>query len=183
MADLTTIANAKAWLNVTSTSDDALITRLISAASDYIQAWLNRTIAITAYNAVRDGHGGVRMMFSNYPVISVQSILIDDQAIPLATNSQSAGYQFNSTSVWLQGGYKFTRGYGNVQLNYTAGFAAVPNEVEQACIELVSLRYKERDRIGQVSKSIGGETVTFTQKDFTDSVETALTNYKKVVLL
>ena len=57
----------------------------------------------------------------------------------------------------------------------------MPAEIEQACIEVIAIRYKERDRIGQVSKSIGGETVSFSQKDFPDSVRTILNNYKKVV--
>ena len=50
-------------------------------------------------------------------------------------------------------------------VTYTAGYAATPPEIAQACIELVCLRYKERDRIGQVSKNLAGEVVAFSQKD------------------
>lgn len=181
MADLTTLANAKSWLNVTGNTDDALLSRLISAASDYIQTWLNRTIAQTAYTVKRDGNDGKRMMFKDYPVASISSLVIDQQTIPASVNG-GVGYVFNDTSIMLIG-YRFTRGVQNVQISYTAGFAVTPNEIEQAAIELVSMRYKERDRIGQVSKSIGGETVAFSQKDFSDSIETTLTNYKKVISL
>ena len=58
MADLTTLANVKGWLGVTATTDDALLSRLISAASDYVQTWLNRTIATQTYSETRDGSGG-----------------------------------------------------------------------------------------------------------------------------
>jgi hypothetical protein len=69
-----------------------------------------------------------------------------------------------------------------VRLAYTAGYAAIPAEIEQACIALVALRYKERDRIGHVSKSLAGETVAFSQKDMSDDIKTALLAYKSVVL-
>lgn len=183
MADLTTLANAKAWVGVSSAADDALFSRLISAASDYIQTWLNRTIAQQPYSSNRDGPGGYRLMFKNYPVTAISSLTIDGQAIPASVNG-SPGYVFDETSVMLVGGvYRFNRGFQNVSISHTAGFATTPNEIEQACIELVAMRYKERDRIGQVSKSVGGETVTFSQKDFSDSIETTLTNYKKVISL
>lgn len=182
MADLTTLANAKAWLSVSSATDDALLSRLISAASDYIQTWLNRDIAMATYTSIRDGNSGLRLMANNYPVSAVTSVIIDQQTIP-ASIAGGAGYVFDSTSIMLIGGYKFTRGFQNVTIQYVAGYAITPKEIEQAAIELVSMRYKERDRIGQVSKSIGGETVTFSQKDFSDSIETTLTNYKKVITL
>ena len=69
--------------------------------------------------------------------------------------------------------------FQNVAVTYTAGFAATPPEIEQACIELVALRYKERDRIGHVSKGIAGETVTFQQKDMPPDVQTLLDQYRR----
>lgn len=47
--DLTTLGAVKAWLQTGQTAfpdtDDALLTRLINAASQFIQRWLNRDIA------------------------------------------------------------------------------------------------------------------------------------------
>ena len=62
---------------------------------------------------------------------------------------------------------------------YTAGYAATPPEIAQACIELVCLRYKERDRIGQVSKNLAGEIVAFTQKDMPADVQTLIDQYRR----
>lgn len=183
MADLTTLANVKGWLGVTATTDDALLTRLISAASDYVQTWLNRTIAVQPYTETRDGTGGYVLPLSNYPVSAVSSLTIDGVSIPAAANAQGSGYLFTQTKLVLVGGYRFWRGLQNVVVSYTAGYATTPNEIEQATIELIAMRYKERDRIGQVSKSIGGETITFSQKDFSDAIETTLSNYRKVILL
>jgi hypothetical protein len=121
------------------------------------------------------------MMFRDYPVTAINYLKIDGQLIP-ASFGQSSGYVYDSFSIMLIG-YSFTRGFQNVELSYTAGYAVTPTEVEQACIELLSLRYKEKDRIGQVSKSIGGEVVSFSQKDMSDSIQTTLANYKKVISL
>jgi hypothetical protein len=44
--DLTTLADVKAWLqtgqNPFPATDDALLTRLITAASQFVQSWLGR---------------------------------------------------------------------------------------------------------------------------------------------
>jgi hypothetical protein len=43
------------------------------------------------------------------------------------------------------------------------------------------MRYREKDRIGHVSKAIGQETVAFSLKDMPDSVRTILNEYRKVM--
>jgi Phage gp6-like head-tail connector protein len=184
MADLTTLASAKLWLSESSSSNDQLITQLIGAASDYIQTWLNRTFAVATYTEVRDGTGGYGLATKAHPITAVLSVTVNGVAIPQATNAQMSGWLVNDpgTMIYLRG-YQFSRGRGNVTFSYTSGFAVVPKEIEQACIELVGLRYRERDRIGVVSKGLAGESISFSQKDFSDAIETTLTNYKKVVLL
>ncbi len=184
-ADLTNLADVKAWLSVPATSvqDDPLLSRLITAASKYIQQWLNRTIASASYTETRDGNGGFRLSFANYPVTAVASLTIDDQPIPQSTAVAAPGYVFSPTAISLRGGYQFTRDMQNVVVSYTAGFATTPSELAQACIEVISLRYRERDRIGVVSKGLAGETTAFSQKDFPASVMTILNNWKKVIPL
>lgn len=182
MADLTTLANVKAWMGLKTADDDALLSRLITAASAYIETWTNRTFAQQTYDEVRDGTGCARMMFADFPVTAVSSVVVDGRAIPLAVAAGDQGYRFDTTGIVLAG-YVFTRGVGNVQFSYTAGYTTTPPDIEQACIELVSLRYKERDRIGHQSKSLAGETVSFMIRDFPDSVRTILGNYRKVLPL
>lgn len=182
MADLTTLANVKTWMGLPAdnTDDDALLNRLISSASAFIQTWLNRSIASQAYNEARDGTGGARMMFADYPVTAVSSVVVDGLPILASPDGVQPGYYFDDKSIMLAG-YVFGRGMNNVKLSYTAGYVVTPPEIEQACIELISLRYKERDRIGFQSKSLAGETVTFFIRDMQDGVRTTLNNYRKVV--
>jgi hypothetical protein len=180
VGDLTTLANVKGWFSppLTSTVDDVLLTRLVTAASQFIQTWLGRQISLQTYTEQRDGTGGRLLAFANVPVTAVTSLVIDGVPIPQAPDTQSPGFVFSASMLYLQG-YRLTRGFQNVAVVYTAGFASTPSEIEQACIELVALRYKERDRIGHVSKSVSGETVSFVQKDMPPDVETVLEQYRR----
>ncbi len=183
--DLTTLANVKAYLSppLTTTNDDALLSRLITAASQFIQSWLNRTIAVTSYTDTRNGGGGARVFLRNRPVTAVSSVTIDGVIVPASNPPPNgAGYLFDDNSIYLVG-QVFSKGVQNVVIQYTAGYAATPPEIEQACIALVVLRYKERDRIGQVSKNLAGEVVSFQQKDMPADVATTLDQYRNVVPL
>lgn len=180
MADLTTLATVKEWLSITDSSKDALLTRLISAASDFIQTWLNRTLASASYTDTLDGAGGRTLLLGNYPITAVSSVYVDGVSIPQSTSVAMSGWTYDATRIVLRGGYRFTRDLQNVVVSYTAGYVTTPKEVEQSCIELIARRYKERDRIGVSSKTLAGETVTFSQKDMSDAIKTTLTQYRKV---
>lgn len=184
--DLTTLDDVKAWLKtgqgVFPATDDALLARLITAASRFIESWLDRPIASADWQEVRDGTGGQCLALANFPVTAVLSLSIDGLAIPPATpdGGWDAGYVFTPTELALRG-YVFTRRAQNVVITYTAGYAVTPPDIAQACIELVSRRYKERTRIGEVSRAIGGsETVTYAQQDMSGDVRLLLSQYRAV---
>lgn len=256
--DLTTLENVKGWLNISTANDDALLNRLISASSKFVQSWLNRQLSVIDQTVTRNGTGTSMLAFGDQPVLAVASVVIAGQAIPASVDGVSAGYVFDARMLYLIG-YKFPMGMQNVKIaytygyrksaeasiipasatytifaaslalpwnadisvNYTGGAALVkvtsspsvgqytcldvggiwtytfsaadagrgigitysytPPEIEQAVIELVSLRHRERNRIGENSKSIGGEVVSYSVKDMPDSVKTILNNYRRVV--
>lgn len=181
--DLTNLADVKQWMGVTTANDDALLTRLITAASAFIQTYLNRIIASQAYSEVRNGLGNDRMAFADAPVTQVNSLTIDGIAIPASTGPTVSGYVFSENMLYLRG-YSFTRGIQNVAFSYVAGYAVTPPEIAQACIELVNVRYKQKTRPDQTAQSTGGNlTASYSLKDMPDTVRTILDNYKKVVLL
>lgn len=182
--DLTILADVKAWLQTGASpfpsTDDALLSRLITAASGFIETWLHRPVLSADWLEIRDGSGGNRLAFANVPVTAVLSLTIDGLAIPPAANNGDfgPGYAFTATELVLRG-FVFSRRPQNVVVTYTAGYASVPPDIAQACIELVCQRYRERSRTGEVAKSRGtSETVTFSQKDMPDSVKTLLSQYR-----
>ena len=61
-------------------------------------------------------------------------------------------------------------------------YSYIPADLEQACIEMVAERYKYKNRIGEVSKSLGGqETMSYSQKDMSDFVKILLSPYRRIV--
>jgi hypothetical protein len=81
-----------------------------------------------------------------------------------------------------EGAYSFNAADAGAAVLIT--YSYTPEEIEQAVIELLSLRYRERSRIGQKSQTLGaGETVAYITADMPDSVKALLQQYRKVVPL
>jgi hypothetical protein len=198
--DLTTLADVRTWLQTTSTTlpntDDLLLSRLITAASEYIQTWLNRNITSTDYEEVRDGTGGQQFVFANFPVTAVASVIIAGQSIPpvpppsppapptpvtVGWYGGPAGYLFSPTKLVIIG-YAVPRWPLCVQLQYTAGYPTVPFDLAQACIELVATRYRaERDHPGVISTVMQPQTtVSYSQKDMNAHIRSILQKYRAV---
>lgn len=184
--DLANLADVKAWLQsgggTFPDTDDALLSRLISAASRFIETWLKRPIALAGWREVRDGTGGRHLVLANFPVTAVSSLSIDGVAIPPALNDGgwSAGYVATPSGIYLRG-YVFTRRPQNVIATYTAGYATVPPDVAQACIALVCQRYRERTHIGEVSGAVSGiETISYSQRGMSADVKLLLSQYRAV---
>lgn len=265
VGDLTTLANVKAWLNANGSAtfpagDDALLGRLVTAASKYIIAYLSRSLLPKQRTYTTNGWGTQQLYLPEFPLLSVQSLVVDGVAIAQSASPPlGSGFLVGTSDgcIYLNGAC-FTRGFQNVTAVYTAGFQTVdaetipsatgnllpvstlshpwacdvgvsyangtalvlatsapaagqyqittdngvfnykfnvadasaailvtygytPEDIEQACIELLTERYKTRNRIGQVSVHIGTETVSFSQKDMNDNVKTILNQYRNVV--
>ena len=180
MPQFCTLAEVKAFMSVTTSTDDALITSLIVATSGAIETVLNRTILQAAYVDMVDGNGKPAMMLSNRPLVSITSVTIDGQSVPVSTGWGVTGYVQDENAVVLRNRV-FSRGLRNVFIAYQAGWATVPDDIKQATIETVALKYRQKEYAGYRSKSLAGETVTFDKADFPDSVTPILNNYKKVV--
>lgn len=183
--DLTTADDVKAFLGINADAvyDDAVIGSLVTACSQYVQTWLNRRILSDEYDEIRDGNGKHFMLVQEYPVAEILSVNIGGRDIPKSNSVAEAGYFLNGRVIYLRHGFAFERGIGNVAISYKAGYDKCPDDLSQAVVEMVAHRYRERDRIGHSSKSIGGETVAFTITDFPVRVRTILNNYKQVFAL
>jgi Phage gp6-like head-tail connector protein len=202
--DLTTLCDVKSWLQVGANpfpdTDDPLLTRLITAASQFIQTWLNRPLPSADWQEVRDGltgplgPGESRFVFGVQPCSAVLLVAIDGLMIPpipavapapagqavVGAYPAAAGYLFSPTQLVIRG-FPVPRRAQCVLMQYTAGFASLPPDVAQACIELVCSKYRQRTRIDELSKHLGdGSTVTFSQKDMSDPVKTLLSQYRLV---
>lgn len=166
---------------------DPLLSRLISAASQYLETQMSRTIETNTYLETRNGLGGNVMTLLNGPVVNVNSLTIDGIVIPPRPALGSGSYSSFSPGGWVNDserimvqGYCFNRGFMNITVNYTAGFASVPADLEQCCIDLLSEWFMYRNRIGKLSESIEGQSITFGKQMISEKDFDILNGYKRV---
>jgi hypothetical protein len=182
MADLTDLASLKAYVQIAGGTDDSLLQGMIASYSAAARSYCNRDFTVQNYAIERDGQGTAKMLLPQFPVTAVSQVNVDGRDIPAQASFGSSGYRFTDTALILDG-HIFTRGFANVQVRFTAGYAAVPADLGEAVNEWIALRYKERDRIGFASKSLAGETVAFITKAMPDSVKSVLDQYASVAAL
>jgi hypothetical protein len=105
-----------------------------------------------------------------------EGVTIDGVAATLVTTVPTAGQY--SIDAW--GTYTFADAdVGKVAVMH---YSYAPWDISFATTELIGEWYRRKDRIGMLSKTLGGqETVSFTQKDMNDSVREMLQSYRNVV--
>lgn len=131
--DLTDLATIKKYLNLTSTTSDAVLTSLVSSQSQAFYDLIGRTsLESQDYTEVRDGSGAAFMQLLNFPVSAVGSLQIDSTIVPASTGWNKRGYQFDSLGKLSLICGIFCVGRKNVVVVYTAGYApiAVTNELQ-----------------------------------------------------
>lgn len=186
--DLTTLDSVKAWIPVTNTNDDALLTSLVTRVSTFVQSWLNRTIAQQGYSEVRNGQDMQLMLLANYPVTAVSSVVVDGIVIPArgplgpGTFATPGGYTFDASALYLSGCYRFTRGFQNVAVSYVAGFATTPPDLEQATNMIIASWYRTQRGAasGVQTQSIENQSITFIREAIPDAALLILQQYKQV---
>lgn len=184
MADLTTLENVKSYAQITDNASDTVLARLITAVSAWFINQVNRGALLSAdYTEQRNGKGGKTLTAKQYPITAISSLTIDGLTVPVS-DGMLPGFVFDDFSVFLNGCYKFNRGFGNVSLTYTAGYATVPADVEQAVIAQVLFTFRQKTKLGTTSEQMNGiTTVSFSQKDLAPGVQMTVENYKSKAIV
>jgi len=171
---LTTLVNVKEYLRISGTKDDVLLTRLIDNCSIFIESWLNRKLEVATYQEKFSGNGIDYHLCKNYPINTITSIIVNNEVIARFENDEKQVYLTDKL---------FYKGRFNCIINYSAGYSTIPHDIEQACIELVAVKYRQSDSINLSSKAIAGETTSFIVKDIPDFIKVVLQQYKQVAFI
>jgi hypothetical protein len=190
MADLTTLENVKDYMQITDTSSDIVLARLISAFSQHFLSQVNRGALLSAtYQESRNGTGGDLMNVLYYPLTAVNSLTVNGINVPASPDGVQAGFVFDQFTIWIVGSVpgfvpvggvrRFTRGRQNVQINYIAGYAATPLDVEQAVIDQVTFTLRRSTNLGTTAQTMQGAlTTSFSQKDLAPGVQLVINAYR-----
>lgn len=178
--DLCTVSQVKHLLPVRSsvTTDDPLIQRLITSASETMRQEIGDNINSADYSEVYDGTGTGKIVLRHQPVTAVSSVAIGPP-VGRSALTVNIDYVFSRYGIQSLVG-SFPKGVANFLVAYTAGYVVIPADIAEKTAKLAALRYKEAERLGQSSKTLAGETITFDMKDFPADVKATIKQYKRV---
>lgn len=147
---LVSFADAKAFLRLTGTADDALLDRIVGWAS----ARIMQVVAAVpgSYTQTVTARGG-RLTLSHTPVTAVTAItavtfgtLVVDPASLVVINP-GQGLVAASVGAWP---------YGTYEVTYTAGHATIPPGVDGACLTLIQHWWNQSQAHGSATYGDGG---------------------------
>lgn len=194
MTTLCQIADVKTYLGITNATEDANLTALIAAASAWIENYCNRVFSQATYTETRNGNNARGIYLYQSPITAVSSVTVDGVSIPAAASSRNFGFVFDDETVYIQPGIfiapivvsgpfglpdRFERGVQNVTVTYTAGYAVIPADLVQACVELVVWKRAKASRLDKTSETLGTQQTQAYAKDAVPpSVIAALNSYR-----
>jgi hypothetical protein len=176
---LTTFDAFSAWMRTVGPVDEGVVTPLIPAASDLIARFCDRdnlgavyTYTETYYPKPRRVSSfGVNRNFSillkHYPAVSLSSVMLNGRAVTILSQTD---LQTNTVGCYLKDDPepRVLEFFGVLVLEpailtveYIAGYAQIPDGLQQACNQLVAEMYKEPSRVGVQSVAVAGETTAY----------------------
>lgn len=189
--DLTVIQRVKDELGISDTTDDDILSDMITRASSAIARETRRVFGIETVLETLDGSGSRLLGLSRHPIVEVTEVTEDGTVITdYLIEDADAGALYRANGWGRSGGLRmwgteaYSSGYilpgyqdQRYSVTYQAGYVlpsesgpTLPGAVEQACIETVKAWYMGRDsdpavssvQVGQLRVSYRGEGASST---------------------
>jgi len=167
---LTTLEDVKAQIGipVLDTTQDTLLERMINAASEKIESFLDRRIKKRSWTEYQDGRGNDRIMLRQWPCDKPTELWDDISNEFTDTDNMVDVTDFTTEGdpaigVILLSGLSFSKSNRNIKVVYEAGYDSVLYDISEACINTVEFMYDLRNnrRMGTSTKSKNGETISY----------------------
>jgi len=153
--DLVSLSDVKTELGITGTTDDAWLSSVIERASAAAAQYCNRVFAAETVKdefwPQRDGYpwiipGGIApLQLTRWPVSAVDSVLENSVAL-----SAPSDYRVDAAPGRLIriGGEGYPRKWPAwpISVQYIAGFATIPYDIQDAVVRMVKSRWFQRKR-------------------------------------
>jgi len=183
---LCSLANAKLYVGIADDdiNYDSHLESYIDAASWFLNSGTKRKLLARALTEYYDGDGSNILFANQRPINSVTTLHSDaNRAFGSTTLIDSDNYQ-----VYVDEGYiivtgsSFAVGERVLKLVYNAGYSTVPNDLEQAALELTAYWYKmyKDHRVGLKTRTIGEKATTY--QDLPPFVQTVIKKYMRKVI-
>lgn len=185
--NLVDLPRVKAYLDLTSNDNDALLDDLISGVSDQIERYLGRGIELKSRTEVFDLEDYQdRLFLSAFPVTTVTSVKYDITGV--FSSGDVSGYYTNKATGVIRLPSSYDEATYAMQVVYTGGLAADVNgllsggwaDLVNACSMQVAALFKRRQNIEQTSVSDAAGGVSYADLDLLPAVKAILAPYRVV---
>lgn len=162
-------ALVKPYLNISGSSEDALLTLYISAAQNLVENYCCRFIAQRSIvEDIFDNPQSRKLVLSQTPVIAITSI-VDGDGVTI--NSGDYSVDLASGVVTMETGEGDF--LGDYIVTYTCGYATIPTPVQMAMLELVKQARNDKSRDQDVVIQQSTDTGMATYKGAVPGVQQA----------
>lgn len=202
---LCALADLKTYAGISGSDYDDALTNLINAVSAAADAYTGRKLKARNYGTgdnppesawVFDGDGSRLWICPQRPLNSVASLVVDITTISERSSVWTSGYVLDIEMGTVElAGYIFTSGLKNCTIQGNAGYATIPDDLEQAAIEWAAWKIREssisnigKNVFGETQKQLpaGGGTLRYWTdgliKDIPPQIKSVLDNYRPAVL-
>ena len=183
---LVTVDEVAQWLGIDLTGDDRstdLLTRFIGTATSKVESWCRRSFE--SASAIAEPHlldGGGSCFLNRIPVtsISLVNLVLADETLQVVPSDE---YTINAQTGELRvTGSMPTR---DIQVSYVGGDLAVPDQVKEATMHVVSMLWYAKGRDAAASTQSAGNFTKTLGVDHVSglpvSAETLLLDYRRVL--
>jgi hypothetical protein len=189
---LCTDADIKVACNISGTSLDTLISRINYAVTYWIQRYCQRDLFSTSYTeyySVWDPEviNGNRLRVKHYPIISVTTIYDDVlRAYGPADLVAATDYYIHNDGMqvvlYSDGTHPaWYAGERSIKINYVAGYATIPYDLQEAAILLAKHIYRAIKKDGEeiTSINLGGETLNVAWESMPKVAKSVIDSYRR----
>lgn len=167
--DLTTKADIKTLLSISSSTYDNVLDDLIEKGSLFIEKFLNREFFDEGESATELFDGGIQTLkVKKYPINSIASISLRSGNFDSPSwqdYSASGDYIIDSDTGEIHFVFTLPRGFRNIRVIYDGGFAdpstEAPADIRNACEKLVMKEFNKRKAQGISVEKIGDLSINW----------------------
>lgn len=146
---LVSLSDMKAFLGISGgdTTYDAFLTMQLDVVSDAVEEYCKRKFSEATYlqSIHKDEVGKVNSFYlKHYPLISLDSFLDKDD--PGDSGIAVLNYRYNKDSAKMSkiSGGRFFQNGSIMEVTYTAGYAIIPNLIQEVVRSIVQERYNKK---------------------------------------
>jgi len=184
---LTDLDTVNAFLNTDmgDAGQQRVLTSYINKASALCNLLTDRKLKSRSLTEYYSGDGTNSILTNEYPITAITAVYDDlDRTYGSDTEIDSDDLAYLpdglAYKIVYDGGV-FQVGIKNIKAQYTAGYVTIPEDLEQACLEIIAYYFKnsEENRFGVTTRTMGGGSMTIETTDIPKSALRILDRYKR----